>query len=351
MFEVTLPSRVTGAIGFDNTGNSFTSPWRDSMAVKFGDLTGHGDALSVKGQFLTPNQQDIKLGYQLPLSGRSRWSVSHQATRYQLCCSFAALNAQGSSATTAVDITTAWVRSREFNFVTNVEIQHRRLANQLAGISVNDRSVDHLALGARFDWASDEALSSAYGTLIVGRADLGNVGSDLVADQATANIHGEYKKLSFGLGHSRSVGQGSYVVVSISGQLANNNLDSSESFVLGGMDGVRAYPAGEAAGDVGLIARMEYHRKLGDNFRGFVFYDHGWINLHKQPWASYTGLGTYELEGVGVGLAWQPTRDFAASLLLASKVGTNPGANSITGADSDAKNGRMRVWVSANYQF
>ena len=41
------------------------------------------------------------------------------------------------------------------------------------------------------------------------------------------------------------------------GQLAFDNLDSSEKMELGGAYGVRAYPEGEAFGDEGYIATAE----------------------------------------------------------------------------------------------
>ena len=77
----------------------------------------------------------------------------------------------------------------------------------------------------------------------------------------------------------------------ISGQLASGNLDASEKMVLGGMDGVRAYPQGEGFGDEGLLATVEARRMmpgLSDRVPGQVhllaFVDGGRISIDKDPW-------------------------------------------------------------------
>ena len=47
------------------------------------------------------------------------------------------------------------------------------------------------------------------------------------------------------------------------GQLAFDNLDSSEKMELGGAYGVRAYPEGEAYGDQGYVATLEARAVAG----------------------------------------------------------------------------------------
>src|SRR5207237_10876676 len=47
------------------------------------------------------------------------------------------------------------------------------------------------------------------------------------------------------------------LLLSLSGQRATRNLASAEKFSLGGPNGVRAFPVGEATADVGMIVTTE----------------------------------------------------------------------------------------------
>jgi hypothetical protein len=57
---------------------------------------------------------------------------------------------------------------------------------------------------------------------------------------------------------------------------------------LGGSNGVRAYPAGEAAGDQGILARLELRKTLGvfgnSIVEGALFADAGRVTVNKKPW-------------------------------------------------------------------
>ena len=93
------------------------------------------------------------------------------------------------------------------------------------------------------------------------------------------------------------------MLLSLSGQQANKNLNSSEKFSLGGASGVRAYPQGEGSGDQGLLANIELQRNLTAQVQGVVFYDFGQVDINRNPFAA--GSNTRSLGGVGVGLNGQ----------------------------------------------
>lgn len=63
---------------------------------------------------------------------------------------------------------------------------------------------------------------------------------------------------------------------------AFDNLDSSEDFSLGGISGVRAYPANEATGDQGTLAAIELNQRLTSHLNLFAFYDYGRIKINHQ---------------------------------------------------------------------
>ncbi|WP_199920168.1 hypothetical protein [Polynucleobacter asymbioticus] len=98
---------------------------------------------------------------------------------------------------------------------------------------------------------------------------------------------------------------------------------------LGGMYGVRAYPAGTAFGDQGYILNLEARYLLpffSDSVPGRVqlvaLYDNGSINYNKNPWAPINNSVT--LSGVSGGITWSEFNDFSIKGYYARKVGTTP---------------------------
>ncbi|MEO5830112.1 MAG: ShlB/FhaC/HecB family hemolysin secretion/activation protein, partial [Rhodanobacter sp.] len=110
-------------------------------------------------------------------------------------------------------------------------------------------------------------------------------------------------------------------------QLASKNLDPSEKMVLGGMDGIRAYPQGEGFGDEGYLARLELRRLLpglSDHVPGQVhligFVDSGHVTINKNPW--YAGSNSENLRSAGVGVTWVDPGDFSVRMYYARKLGS-----------------------------
>jgi hemolysin activation/secretion protein len=79
------------------------------------------------------------------------------------------------------------------------------------------------------------------------------------------------------------------VLVSLTGQAASKNLASAEKMSLGGPNGVRAYPVGEATGDSGNQATAELRyiipgfKLLEADVTVNTFFDWGQMELNEQP--------------------------------------------------------------------
>lgn len=351
VFEIEQDQRVNASLGIDNTGNRYTSEWHDALSVRVANLSGHADQLAIYAQLLTPRQRNVHVNYQLPVGGDWRVGATMQASRYRLCCAFASLDARGNTHMFAVNASHALQRSRARNVYVSAELLQRRLENEQLDLLTSKHKVRELNLGARSDWASGEVLSLGWLNLGLGHVDVDAAGADAVTDPAGARLHGRYAKLEFGYTRSQPLGRDGDLVLKLTGQAASRNLDSSETFLLGGMGAVRAYPVGETAGDQSAIAQLEYHRRLRDGLRAFAFYDHGWIELHRHPWPGFTGRNTVQLKGIGAGLVWNPVPRVELSLVGAVKVGRNPLADPVTRDDSDGRSRRFRLWSFATVRF
>jgi len=351
VFEIEQGQRVAASASVDNTGNRYTSQWHDALSLRVANLSGRADQLAVYAQLLTPNQRSLHLNYQVPVGRDWRLGATAQASRYHLCCGFEPLDARGSTRMAALNASRAVRRARAHNLYLSAELLQRRLTNRQLGITTSEHKVSELTLGARADWASGEVLSAGWINLSGGYTEVGAAGADALLDAASARLHGRFAKIGFGYSRTQPLGQSGDLVVKLSGQGASTNLDSSETFLLGGLGAVRAYPAGETAGDQSVIAQVEYHRRLRDGLRAFAFYDHGWIELHRNPWAGFSGRNQVQLKGIGAGIVWNPAPRFELSLIGAAKVGRNPLADPVTGNDSDGRSRRYRIWSFATVRF
>ena len=188
--------------------------------------------------------------------------------------------------------------------------------------------------------------------LTAGQTDLSANATNESADQAGTGSAGSYQKLGYSLARLQRISDQSTLWLSLSGQRASKNLDSSEKFSLGGPSGVRAYPLMEGSGDDGWLATLEARYNLTPDLQLSVFYDHGTITQSHNP--DYTGaplLNQTSLKGAGLGLSWSQPGSFTLRAVWARRIGDNPLASATTGADGDGSLNLNRFWLSAIVYF
>lgn len=128
------------------------------------------------------------------------------------------------------------------------------------------------------------------------------------ADELTAHSSGDYVKLNYMLNRLQRLTDANTFSVMVSGQLAGNNLNSSEKYSLGGAYGVRAYPQGEASGDAGSMLNVELKHHFMPQLQGVMFYDYGHIRINQNNFSSSDNSRTLAGAGVGVNVllaGWQ----------------------------------------------
>jgi hemolysin activation/secretion protein len=146
------------------------------------------------------------------------------------------------------------------------------------------------------------------------------------ADSEGGRTAGGYAKLSGSLSRLQNLVGPLSVYGSVRGQVASKNLDISEKMELGGANGVRAFPEGEAYGDQGYIATIEA-RLLLPRWPGPVpgqvqliaFIDTGYVTAEQSPYVS--GRNDLTRSGAGVGIMWFETNNFAATATYAHIIG------------------------------
>src|SRR5690606_17985670 len=139
------------------------------------------------------------------------------------------------------------------------------------------------------------ALAWTVGDLSLDSRDLRN------QDRLTAKTEGGFQKWNFDIARLQRLPHNFTLFGRFSGQLTGDNLDSSESFSLGGANGVRAFPQGEGAGDRGWLTQVELRYTMGE-FSPYMFYDAGKVTINAQTWDDSENHRS--ISGFGAGLRW-----------------------------------------------
>jgi hemolysin activation/secretion protein len=90
------------------------------------------------------------------------------------------------------------------------------------------------------------------------------------------------------------------VAARLSGQVGDNNLDSSQKFDIGGASGVRAFKQGDSSGDMGWLANVDLHYSVTDHVVLNTFYDYGHVRYNQDAWDDAINVATRAGAGVGV---------------------------------------------------
>jgi len=362
-----------GRVSADNHGSRYTQSERLGLELSADNPSGKGDEASL--QLVASPQGDYRygrLGYSiLALPSGLRLGASASALAYQVGAELTPLDVQGSASVLGLQARWPLLRSRTANLFLNLTADHKRLHNTALDNTTSDKRVTLLSAGLSADRSGVDATSAADLTLSTGRLQLQGPADSIALDQgaAGANTQGNFGKLNFGATRLQRLGPHWLLSAQVQGQMASKNLDSSEKFVLGGANGVRAYPSGEAAGDSGLRASLEArwqaanHPKLGQ-LSLLAFVDWGRIKQQQKPVAlPATGSGagaapaenalpnSASLAGAGVGAALRLPQGAELRLNWARKIGSNPLRNPLTGNDADGREDDHRFWLSLQMNF
>jgi hemolysin activation/secretion protein len=348
--DVTPGRLVTGSIDADNAGNPYTGEERIGATVNLNNPFGRGDVASLRVLTSGPGLRYGRASYQTRL-GPATAGVAYSRLDYELGKQFEILGANGKAEVASVYGSLPLIRSRDSNLAVGLVYDHRTFQDNIDLFqSVTDRKARVATVqlyGNRQDDFGGGGTNTFFAALSTGSLDIQTPAAAAV-DAATARTEGGYSKLWFNAGRLQRVTDAFSLYGGVSGQWASKNLDASEKMVLGGIDGVRAYPQGEGFGDEGYVVDLEARLLLAGlsaHVPGQVhllgFADAGHITINKNPWSA--GSNTRFLSGAGVGVTWEDPGNFAVRTYYARKLGNE---DAMSAPD---KSGRF--WIQAIKYF
>ena len=347
--DVAPGRRVTGSIDADNAGNRYTGEYRLGATVNLNNAAGRGDVASLRVLTSGSGLNYARASYQMQF-GKATAGVAYSWLGYELGEEFSSLQASGTAKIASVYASYPLLRSRNTNLYAGLAFDHKTFEDKrpLSAVPVEDREAQVLTASLRGDHQDSlggGGLSSYSLAWSAGNIDLQT--PELQDRYALAQTSGHFNKLGFSAMRLQRVTDSVSLYAGINGQVASKNLDSSEDMELGGMYGVRAYPAGEAYGDQGYVLTLEARLRLPTPVQlpgqvqliGFV--DTGSVTIHKNPWDA--GDNRRTLSGAGVGLNWSETNNFLVRAFYARKLGNE--------AAESAPDKSGRFWIQAVKYF
>lgn len=348
---------LNGLVLVDNYGDRYTGAIRGMAQLAINDPFGRGEQFSVAFTGAEHMNQG-RLGVSLPLTASGLTAnAAYSSMRYQLGKDFSALNAKGTADTFSLGLNYPLIRSRNANLWLQAGGEHLKMEDDANGARIRDRELNLATIGLAanlYDTWGGGGLTNANFTLYHGRVDLSGLAANAATDAAGPRTAGNFTRGIYSAARLQKVSGQLAAFISLRGQFADGNLDSSQKFILGGPTGVRAYPVGEASGDEGYALTVEGRYDLTPKIQVVGFADHGQVTLHHQTWAgaitTISGRNRYHLSGAGIGLNITEAGRYSLRASVARKIGSNPG-RSLSGQDSDNTNNKTRLWLQAAVWF
>jgi hemolysin activation/secretion protein len=329
LVDIAPGPRISGSVNADNAGNPYTGEYRVGATVNLNDPLGRGDVASLRVLTSGSGLRYGRASYQMQID-RFTVGASYSELTYRLGKQFSPLDAHGSAEVASVYGFYPLLRSRDTNLTAGLVYEDKTIQDKIGLFdSVSDRTA-HVLSGQLYGNHRDDfgggGVTSFFVSLSAGSLDI-ETPAIRAADAVTARSNGAYSKLWFNLTRTQRLTDLWSLGASFTGQLASKNLDPSEKMVLGGMDGVRAYPQGEGFGDQGyqvslearlLLAGLSNHVPGQVHLIGFV--DNGHVTINKHPW--YAGFNSETVSSGGVGMTWDDPGDFSVRTYYATKLGS-----------------------------
>lgn len=354
---------ASGSLYGDNFGSPSTGREQGHAQLALNDVTGGGD-LTQLGLSLSEGQRYASAALALPVAASGLLATaSYSFLDYENIDSLGkAAGLEGRAHYGSLGFQYQAIRSREHNLSLSAALNGKALIDDSAAGRLSDKRIVSGTLGFTGDVADDTlggGLTQTSVSWTYGDLDLSRIPSAKFVDALGLRTEGRFHRLNADVLRLQRLPGSFSILARASGQWASKNLDSSESFSLGGPYGVRGWPVGEGRGDMGVVGTVEfrYDTPIGDNLGELqlaTFLDSGRVRINKRtfgiPSVNACGCNDYSLTSAGVGASWRH-RNFSLSGNWSHGLGRNPGRSAFDGTNVDGERGRQQVWLSGSIRF
>lgn len=284
----TQPTAIyDGYLVGDNTGSKFTGKNRLMAGVNLNSPFKIGDRFSISG--LISSGADIKnykVGYEVPLmSNGLKGQVSYSKTNYNLVKLGQTTPDgiyDGYMSTIEAGISYPIIRTRMENLNFTTTYSNKELKDYYDEAIAKNREINSAKVGINYTinhtLLGFDSVSKVETFYTLGKLDIKDKESK-DADKAGVDNQGTYSKINLNLGNEILFNPIYSLNTNVKTQYAlnNKNLDGSEDFTFGGMEGVKVFSDGEQNVENAIMLNMEFQIKLPEiqtlNHKIGFFYD------------------------------------------------------------------------------
>jgi hemolysin activation/secretion protein len=357
LVKVTDDGKTFGGDGYiDNAGNESTGYIRLGADLVANGLLGQGESWTLGGLATEHNGIDIvRGGVTAPVGPYGTKATLALTYLHYNVLKLQGLDADGYAAVGSLNVQHPVIRSRNFNLFAVGGGDIKELDDRTQGGAVHDKRQLYLGhLGVTGDFRDEYfggSLNSFTFTLNGGDNRI-RTHDAIVNDLAPGFGHqtsGMFGHVDADYQRLQAITDTTSILVSMRGQLAFQNLDTSEKSSLGGPHGVRAYAVGDGVGDDVFLGTLELRQRVpawtlfNAPFVLSAFVDGGRYKDWHDPIKDSDKYNTGTLGGYGVGLNLTSRDDFQFRLDVAHRINKSD----LPGSD----NRKTRAWASLQKWF
>lgn len=295
---------ITGYADADNYGNKYTGTNRAGITLNVNSPLGIGDQLTTRVMTSETKQQYGRIAYQAPVGGSGlQLGASYSEMDYTLGKNFGSFDAHGNSRISSVYGLYPLIRSRQANLSATLQFDNTVLKDDVDLFeSKSKKTINSWTFGLSGS-AYDDFLGGGLNSFAVNyHAGVLNVQSDDVKaiDDLSARSDGHFNSFDGMISRTQRITDKLNLTGKLSGQVSDNNLDSSQKFDIGGSSAVRSFKQGDSSGDMGWMANLDLRYSLTDNVVLNSFYDYGHVRYNQDAWDNSKNSATRAGAGVGV---------------------------------------------------
>ena len=359
LVKVADDGKTFGGDGYvDNAGNESTGYVRVGADLVANGLLGQGESWTLGGLATEHNGVDIvRGGVTAPVGPYGTKATASLTYLHYNVLKLTDLHADGYAAVSSLMVQHPVVRSRNFNLFAVAGADLKDLDDRTVyGTVHNERFLYIGHLGVTGDFRDERfggSLNSFTLTLNAGDNRI-RTSESLTNDLKPGYGHktsGTFEHLDGDYQRLQAITETTSVLLSMRGQLAFQNLDTSEKSSLGGPRGVRAFAVGDGVGDDVFLGTLELRQRVpawslfNAPFVLSAFVDGGRYKNWHDPLTGLNGdtNNVRTLGGYGVGLNLTSRDDFQFRLDVARRINRSD----LPGSD----NRKTRAWASLQKWF
>lgn len=276
-------ARASGLASFDNHGSSSTGRERLGFMIGLNDVFGFSESFRVDSK-KSRGSESVSFAIKAPV-GYDGWQLGLRgsALRYKILDErFAALNIKGRSSGVGFEFDYPIVRGRGANLYANASFDKRYFSNSSNSVEQSRYETDAVGFGLSGNFYDGYFGGGVSGGQFVFMRGGGGAGVD---------------KTKYSIYRNQSISRQLSLGLSLIGQYANGELDSSEKIYLGGADGVRAYANGQGGGSRGDVFKADLSFRATPSVSVSAFYD--WARARHSKGSSWL-----HCRGAGLAAEW-----------------------------------------------